>query len=148
MKRRNHLYYQHIRQILLFREQGFGYGAIARKLDNVVSEWTIRNWIQHIPVDKVAAIRLGQPVIPKYQLQSTGAIRRRLIAERGHRCENCELSEWLGKPIALELHKHRIPTERKLLCPNCHAQTDDWRSKTKSSGHGVTAAAVDLESTV
>lgn len=43
------------------------------------------------------------------------------------RCEGCELEEWRGEPIPLELHhvdgdrrNNTLPNLR-LLCPNCHA---------------------------
>ena len=56
-----------------------------------------------------------------------------LIQERGHRCECCGLDVWLGKPITLELEhtdgvrKNNTRENLKLLCPNCHSQTDTWR---------------------
>ena len=62
---------------------------------------------------------------------------KRLLKEgyKEHKCEICKLTEWLGKPISLELHHingissdHRIDN-LQLLCPNCHAQTDNYRGK-------------------
>jgi len=58
-----------------------------------------------------------------------------LIKERGHICELCQLSEWLDKPIMLEIH--HIDGDRtnnnkpnlQLLCPNCHATTGNWRNR-------------------
>ncbi|WP_083937631.1 HNH endonuclease [Hymenobacter aerophilus] len=45
------------------------------------------------------------------------------------------LSEWVGEPIPLELHHinginndHRLEN-LQLLCPNCHALTDNYRGK-------------------
>ncbi len=53
-------------------------------------------------------------------------------------CEMCGLTSWNGFQINLELdHKdgnrfnHRIENLR-LLCPNCHSQTETYRSKNKS----------------
>jgi 5-methylcytosine-specific restriction endonuclease McrA len=58
-----------------------------------------------------------------------------LIKERGHRCECCNLSEWLTEPIMIELHHidgnrtNNDPSNLQLLCPNCHATTDNWRNR-------------------
>lgn len=61
--------------------------------------------------------------------------KRHLIKELGHKCENCLISLWYDEPICLELH--HIDGDRtnntfenlKLLCPNCHAMTKNWRGK-------------------
>jgi len=56
-----------------------------------------------------------------------------LIKKRSHKCEQCQLSEWLSEPIKLEVHHidgdrtNNIETNLQLLCPNCHAMTDSWR---------------------
>jgi hypothetical protein len=51
--------------------------------------------------------------------------------------EGCGLREWKGKPISLQLDHvngnnldHRIENLR-LLCPNCHSQTDTFAGKNK-----------------
>ena len=51
--------------------------------------------------------------------------------------EGCGLTEWKGKPISLQLDHingdkldHRIQNLR-LLCPNCHSQTDTFAGKNK-----------------
>ena len=50
-------------------------------------------------------------------------------------CECCGNTEWMGKPIALELHHingdntdNRIEN-LQILCPNCHALTDTLRKE-------------------
>jgi hypothetical protein len=61
-----------------------------------------------------------------------------LISERGYKCEVCNLIEWQGFPIVLELHHidgNRTNNEKEnlqLLCCNCHAITDNWRNKKKA----------------
>lgn len=58
-----------------------------------------------------------------------------LISERGHKCEDCGLTEWKDFPITLELHHidgNRVNNEKtnlQLLCCNCHATTYNWRNK-------------------
>ena len=52
-------------------------------------------------------------------------------------CEQCNLKEWLGKPISLELHHkdgdrdNNNLSNLSILCPNCHAQTNNYRGKNK-----------------
>lgn len=53
------------------------------------------------------------------------------------KCEKCLNSEWMGEKIPLQLHHingdcrdNRIEN-LMILCPNCHAQTDNYCSKNK-----------------
>lgn len=61
--------------------------------------------------------------------------KKHLIKLRGHICEACELSEWIGKPIPIEIHHidgnraNNSLDNLELLCPNCHAMTDNWRGR-------------------
>lgn len=58
-----------------------------------------------------------------------------LIEIRGHQCECCKNTEWLEKPINLQVH--HIDGDRtnneldnlQLLCLNCHSYTDNFGSK-------------------
>lgn len=76
----------------------------------------------------------------KYPNYQSNKLRIRLIEEgiRERQCECCGNSEWLGKPISLEVdHINGIKTDHriqnlKILCPNCHAQTETYRGKNKS----------------
>ena len=72
-----------------------------------------------------------------------GTLKRRLLEEGllEYRCaaDECSLTEWLGRPIALQLDHingdpcdHRIENLR-LLCPNCHSQTDTWGRKARTA---------------
>lgn len=58
---------------------------------------------------------------------------------KDHICENCNNSEWMGEKIPLELHHingnrfdNRIEN-LNLLCPNCHALTENYRGKNMSA---------------
>ena len=58
-----------------------------------------------------------------------------LIFLRGRCCEQCGETKWLDVPIPLEVHHvdgdplNNEMDNLKLLCPNCHACTDNYRGK-------------------
>ena len=65
--------------------------------------------------------------------------RHKLVYLKGfYHCESCGLNEWLGKEIVLEIHHIDGDTTNnelsnlKLLCPNCHSMTDNFRKRKDS----------------
>ena len=75
-------------------------------------------------------------IYPHYQSYK---LKKRLITEglKKNVCESCGSSSWMGKQLNLELHhtdgkrqNHKL-SNLKLLCPNCHSQTDTFRAKNK-----------------
>ena len=80
-----------------------------------------------------------QKKAPNY---GTYMLKNRLLEAgiKQNKCESCELTEWRGAPIALELHHlngrrkdHRLEN-LQMLCPNCHSQTPTFRAKNKGKG--------------
>lgn len=59
-------------------------------------------------------------------------IKKHLIAERGKKCESCQASEWFGYEIPIQVHhidgdrSNNLRENLLLLCPNCHAITENW----------------------
>lgn len=68
---------------------------------------------------------------------SRGQALRDLTILRSHKCEKCGLTEWQDQKIPLEVHHkdgNHLNNEMEnleLLCPNCHAQTENYRSKNR-----------------
>lgn len=75
----------------------------------------------------------------KYPEYQTFKLKVRLLAEGifKNECSECKLTDWNGKPLTMELdHKDGNRTNHKLknlrlLCPNCHAQTETYRAKNR-----------------
>jgi hypothetical protein len=103
--------------------------------------------ISHLPSGQGDSRHEGK-VFKKYTMEEilvenseyTGGgplLKKRLIKEKGfeYKCYNCNLTEWMGKPIPLELeHKNGIHTDNRIenltfLCCNCHALTDTYKGK-------------------
>lgn len=73
----------------------------------------------------------------KHPQYPTSKLSKRLVKEgyKKYQCEHCGIQHWNGKPISLELDhidgnngNHSLDN-LQLLCPNCHSQTDTYRSK-------------------
>lgn len=76
----------------------------------------------------------------KHPQYPTDKVKKRLISEGRleNKCSECGISDsYNGKPITLQLdhinginNDHRFENLR-LLCPNCHSQTDTWCGRGK-----------------
>lgn len=66
-------------------------------------------------------------------------LKKRLLSENifEHQCCECHQTKWMNHPIPLELHHidgdhyNNELSNLTLLCPNCHALTDNYRGKNK-----------------
>ena len=67
-------------------------------------------------------------------------IRQILTEIRGYRCECCGISEWQGKDIVLQVDHingdpyNNSPDNLRLICPNCHSQTETFAGANRGNG--------------
>ena len=69
---------------------------------------------------------------------------RKYLAEvRGYKCEICGISEWNNKALTLHVDhtngdpSNNRPNNLRLLCPNCHSQTEFLGAANKGRGRGA-----------
>lgn len=94
-----------------------------------------RKGIKH-PESKVSILKILNG-------NSTNSAKRRRLIEEGvkeEKCECCGLSEWMEKPIPLELHHkdfnhyNNSLENLQILCANCHMQAHNYcNTKKKKS---------------
>ena len=107
-----------------------------QKLDIDISHFSGQAW------NKGRVIGPKRPIeeyLKENSVVQSFKLKNRLITEglKQHKCECCGITEWMGKPTPIELdhingnhHDNRLENLR-ILCPNCHAQTDTYRGKNK-----------------
>lgn len=120
---------------------GSNYETVKRKITELnldASHMTGSAWNQG---DRYRQIKPAQDIqeilVEHSHYVNTNHLRERLLKEgiKEHKCECCGRTEWMGKPISLELHhvngiKDDLRIENlQILCPNCHAFTDNYRGK-------------------
>jgi len=73
----------------------------------------------------------------KCEYISTNSLRKRLVREGvlEYKCSLCDISEWNGNKISLQLdhidgdRKNNSLENLRILCPNCHSQTKTYAGK-------------------
>lgn len=133
--------YAEVLQKIGLKAAGSNYDTVKRKIAELnldASHMTGKAWNQG---KRYRQIKQKQPLseilIEHSTFVNTNNLRKRLLKEgiKEYRCECCKRTEWLGKPIKLELHHVNGVKEDlrlfnlQILCPNCHAFTDNYRGK-------------------
>ena len=113
---------------LVKRSNGRKYCSINCQHDFQYKEY-VKKWLDDCKRGELN----GTPLISNY-------IKKYLIDSRDRKCESCNNFEWMGLPISISVHhidgnfRNNNPTNLKLLCPNCHAQTPNFGKKNKGNG--------------
>lgn len=93
------------------------------RLNLDISHWKQSGWNKGLHLKATSAYR------------SNFAIKRKLINERGHKCEKCDSTHWLKNLIPLKLHHidgnstNNNDSNLLLYCPNCHSTTSNYRRR-------------------
>lgn len=124
---------------------GANYATVNRKIKALgldTSHFTGQGWNVG---NKYRQIKHAQPLkeilVKDSTYVSTSKLKLRLLKEglKEYKCEMCGNTEWQGQPIPLELHHINgdhsdLRIENlQILCPNCHAFTDNYRGKVLSA---------------
>lgn len=81
-----------------------------------------------------SSLRSIKETLP-FEQKSKKLKRKQILEEQGNKCLHCGLSEWMNEHIKYELdhidgnNKNNARNNLRLLCPNCHSFTDNWRKK-------------------
>lgn len=109
------------------------------KLGLNTDHFTGQGWNVGSRFKPIIKARPLEEVLVKGSYYQTYKLLKRLIKEgyKERKCECCGSTTWLNRDIPLELHHingdntdNRIEN-LQLLCPNCHALTDNYRGKNK-----------------
>lgn len=135
------LSYAQVLEKIGLKAAGSNYDTVKRKIKELnldVSHMTGKAWNQGERYRQFKPIQPIQEILVEHSTYvNTNHLKERLLKEKlkMHICECCGNSKWMGQPIALELHhvngiKDDLRIENlQILCPNCHAFTDNYRGK-------------------
>lgn len=74
------------------------------------------------------------------ELRGLGNIKNHLLANSEYKCSICGISDWLGNPLSLIIDhidgnsQNNIPSNLRLVCPNCDSQLPTFKSRNKGNG--------------
>jgi 5-methylcytosine-specific restriction endonuclease McrA len=130
----------------------YDWNAIQAAYDNGLSVrecaavfgFTLASWQKAVQrgavVPRPRAMPLETLLVDDRPQTNRSHLKTRLLKEgvKENRCEVCGLTEWLGRPLNMQLHhingdgRDNRLKNLELLCPNCHAQTDTYGGR---NGH-------------
>ena len=138
---KNSISYAQVISKLGLKPAGSNYDTVKRKIKELnldCSHMIGQGWNCGEKYKAIKQVRpLTEVLVEHSTWVNTNSLRKRLIKEglKEYKCECCGITEWLGKPVRLELHhingiKDDLRIENlRILCPNCHSYTDNYRGK-------------------
>ena len=135
------LSYAQVLEKIGLKPAGSNYDTVKKKIIELnlnISHMTVKAWNQGTRFKSFKPVQSIQSILVEHSTYiNTNHLKQRLFKEglKGYKCECCGNSEWMGEPIALELHhingvKSDLRLENlQILCPNCHAFTDNYRGR-------------------
>lgn len=117
---------------------GSAYRTVHQMIDELnldISHFTGQNWSKGKTYQNKTYMTFDEYI--KGDNVQSNKIRKKLLREglKEHKCECCQNAIWNGQPIPLEVHHkdgdktHNELENLQLLCPNCHALTDNYKGK-------------------
>ena len=65
---------------------------------------------------------------------------RKILKDIKHECWSCGLMDWRGHRLSLEIDHingdagNNMPSNLRLVCPNCHSITSTWKGRNRHKG--------------